>query len=147
MIPLQESKSLPLPAQVSVQIYQFHILLLTISPAIWRRFLVRSDSTADLHYIMQIVMGWDDEHLHQFSIHGKHFGVEHSGGIYFTTDPKKIYLPHFNFRLKERFLYEHDFNDYWQLQICLEQIIPFDPAKTYLFYIEVQEKLPPANYG
>ena len=70
MIPLDESP--PSPVQVAVQIYQFHVLLLTISPAIWRRFLIRSDSTiADLHYSLQILMGWDDEHLHQFTIHGK----------------------------------------------------------------------------
>jgi len=32
-------------------IYQFRIWLRGISPTIWRRFLVRSDSTiADLHY-------------------------------------------------------------------------------------------------
>ena len=37
--------------QPAVEIYQLHILLLEISPAIWRRVLVRSDSTiADLHY-------------------------------------------------------------------------------------------------
>jgi hypothetical protein len=144
MIPSQESESLPLPAQVPVQIYQFHVLLLTISPAIWRRFLIRSDSTiADLHYILQIVMGWDDEHLHQFSIHGRHFGVEHIGGIDFTTDPKKIYLRDFNFRPRERFLYEYDFNDYWQLQIRLEQILPFNPAKTYPFCIAGARKTPP----
>jgi hypothetical protein len=72
MIPSDESP--PQLAQIPVQIYQFHVLLLTISPAIWRRFLIRSDSTiADLHYILQIVLGWDDEHLHQFSIHGRHF--------------------------------------------------------------------------
>ena len=94
MIPSLESESPLLPGLAAVQIYQFHVLLLTISPAIWRRFLIRSDSTiADLHYILQILMGWDDEHLHQFTIHGRHFGVEHIGGIYL--------------------LYEYDFNDYW----------------------------------
>src|SRR5437763_6500223 len=100
MLPLQESKSLP--AMAVVQIYQFHVLLLKISPAIWRRFLIRSDSTIfDLHYAIQIMIGWDDAHLHQFIIHGKHYGVAHSGGIYFSTDPKKIHLHDFNFRLKE----------------------------------------------
>ncbi len=146
MTPSLESP--PQPAQAAVQIYQFHVLLLTISPAIWRRFLIRSDSTiADLHYILQIVMGWDDEHLHQFSIHGRHFGVEHSGGIDFTTDPKKIYLHDFKFRLKERFLYEYDFNDYWQLQIRLEQIVPFNPAKTYPFCIGGARKTPDEDCG
>lgn len=146
MIPSDESP--PLPAQVPVQIYQFHILMLSISPAIWRRFLIRSDSTiADLHYILQIVMGWSDEHLHQFTIHGRHFGIEHIGGIGFTTNPKKIHLRDFNFRLKERFLYEYDFNDCWQLQIRLEQILPFDQNKTYPFCIAGARKTPHEDCG
>ena len=71
MISSPESEKPPLPGQVAVQIYQFHVLLLTISRAIWRRFLIRNDNTiAYLHPVLQIVMGWDDEHLHQFSIHG-----------------------------------------------------------------------------
>ena len=71
-----------------VEIYQFHMLLLEISPAIWRRFLIRSDSTIqDLHYTLQIVMGWEDEHLHQFLIHGKYYGVAKPGGVWFRDDP------------------------------------------------------------
>ncbi|MGH8068783.1 MAG: IS1096 element passenger TnpR family protein [Candidatus Entotheonellia bacterium] len=45
----------------------FKVVLLGISPMIWRRLLVRSDSTiADLHHIRQIAMGWSDTHLHLF---------------------------------------------------------------------------------
>ncbi len=50
-------------------IYQLKVLLLGISPMIWRRLLVKSDSAiADLHYILQIAMGWEDIHLHHFII-------------------------------------------------------------------------------
>jgi hypothetical protein len=52
-------------------IYQLKVVLLGISPMIWRRLLVRSDHTiADLHHILQIVMDWTDTHLHQFRIRG-----------------------------------------------------------------------------
>ncbi|OKH60039.1 hypothetical protein NIES2130_06180 [Scytonema sp. HK-05] len=37
-------------------IYQLHIFILGISPMIWRRVKIRSDSTiADLHYMIQTV--------------------------------------------------------------------------------------------
>ncbi|QMS92304.1 hypothetical protein HUN01_33710 [Nostoc edaphicum CCNP1411] len=50
-------------------IYQLHIFILGISPMIWRRVKIRSDSTiADLHYIIQIAIGWADSHLHRFII-------------------------------------------------------------------------------
>ena len=60
-------------------IYQLKIVLVGISPMIWRRIRVSSNSTiADLHYVIQIVMGWKEEHLHQFLIHGVHYGTRSS---------------------------------------------------------------------
>jgi hypothetical protein len=52
------------------QIYQLRAVLRGISPLIWRRLLVRSDSTvAQLHEVLQIAFGWDDEHLNRFECH------------------------------------------------------------------------------
>ena len=48
-------------------IYQLRAVLRGISPLIWRRLLVRSDTTiVQLHEILQVVFGWDDMHLHRF---------------------------------------------------------------------------------
>ena len=59
---------------------------------IWRRILLRSDQTiADLHYTIQIAMGWSDSHLNRFHIHGKDYGVAHEGGIWFDDNPEKVY--------------------------------------------------------
>lgn len=61
-------------------VYQFKVVLRGISPMIWRRLLPRSDHTiADLHYAIQIAMGWSDAHLNRFHIHGKDYGVAHEG--------------------------------------------------------------------
>src|SRR5438105_10659373 len=129
MTPLQENESPPLPAQAPVQIYQFHVLLLQISPAIWRRFLIRSDSSiADLHYTLQIIMGWDDIHLHRFALHGREYGISKPGGLWFDDDSTQVRLSDLHLRLKERFLYEYDFTDYWQHQLRLEQVLPIDPT-------------------
>ena len=66
------------------KVYQLRTALREISPAIWRRVLVRSDSTiADLHYTVQIAMGWTDSHMNRFVIHGKEYGVPHIGGTRF----------------------------------------------------------------
>ena len=57
------------------EIYRLHIMLLKINPPIWRRMLVRSDSSiADLHYTLQIAFDWSDFHLHRFLIRGKEYG-------------------------------------------------------------------------
>jgi hypothetical protein len=104
--------------------YQLKIFILDIRPMIWRRVRVSSDSTiADLHYIVQIAMGWTDSHLHRFVIHGEEYGIPQIGGISFTDDPQKVQLADFGWREKERFLYEYDFGDYWQHEILVEKIL------------------------
>ena len=56
----------------SVVAYRLHVWIRQISPMIWRRLLVRSDSTiADLHDTLQIAFGWSDAHLNLFHIHGQ----------------------------------------------------------------------------
>jgi hypothetical protein len=52
------------PGPEMLCVYQFKVVLRGISPMIWRRLLLRSDhSIADLHYTIQIAMGWRDSHL------------------------------------------------------------------------------------
>ena len=58
-------------------VFQLRVVLRGISPLIWRRILVRSDSTiADLHATLQLALGWSDDHLHRFVAHGREYGVE-----------------------------------------------------------------------
>ena len=66
----------PMAESGEVCVYQFKVVLRGVSPMIWRRILLRSDQTvADLHYTIQIAMGWSDSHLNRFHIHGKDYGV------------------------------------------------------------------------
>jgi Plasmid pRiA4b ORF-3-like protein len=52
-----------------LEAYQLPVWLCEISPLIWRRHLVRGDSSiAALLDTLQIVMGWDDTHLHRFRV-------------------------------------------------------------------------------
>lgn len=116
----------------SIEVYRLHILLREISPAIWRRVLVRSDSSIkDLHYIMQLLMGWTDCHLNRFTIHGKGYGVFHVGGTGFADSPNQVQLADFKFRIRDRFLYEYDYIDEWRIDIRIEQILPRQPGKRY----------------
>ena len=132
----------------SIEIYQVKIRLLSISPSIWRRLLIRSDSTiAELHYIIQIVMGWPNLHLHQFTIHGKEYGISYAGGIGFSDNPKHIRLDKFRFRLRERFIYEYNFHDKWCHEIRIENIPPVDTNRVYPICISGKRSAPPDECG
>ena len=115
-----------------VDVYQLRVWIREISPSIWRRLLVRSDSTIeDLHYILQIAFSWTDFHLHQFRIRAKSYGVGEIGGMSFSDDPRQIKLADFRFRVRERFVYEYDFGDLWEHEIRVEKQLPLDEKKTY----------------
>lgn len=130
------------------QIYQFRVWLREISPAIWRRILVRSDSTiGDLHEILQIVMGWTDFHLHQFVIRGQQYGIARPYGPWFKDNAHTIQLADFQFLLRERFIYQYDFTDFWQLEVRLEKILPFDPKNIYPLCIGGARTTPEEDCG
>lgn len=116
--------------QKPLLIYQFHVMLRGINPAVWRRLLVRS-TIADLHHTLQIAFHWSDFHLHRFLIRGQEYGITRAGCTGFTTDPKQVSLADFGFRERERFLYGYDFSDLWQHQIRFETTRPLETRKTH----------------
>ncbi len=71
---------------------------------VWRRLRIAADtSLAALHFIFQIVQGWGDDHLHQFHIYGKDYGISYEGGIGFV-DNRGLTLSGTKTHVKQRFL-------------------------------------------
>ncbi|WP_234942255.1 plasmid pRiA4b ORF-3 family protein, partial [Enterobacter hormaechei] len=69
-----------------MKIYVIKIAVHGVSPMVWRRLRIAADtSLAALHFIFQIVQGWGDDHLHQFHIHRKAYGIPYSGGNGFVA--------------------------------------------------------------
>lgn len=132
----------------SSEVYRLHVWIRQISPMIWRRLLVRSDSTiANLHYTLQIAFGWSDEHLNRFHIHGQDHGVYHDGGISFSSDPNHVRLCDFKFRTNERFLYEYDFTDGWQHEVRVEARLAQEDKRLYPYCIGGKRRAPPEDCG
>lgn len=101
---------------------------------ILRRILIQSDKTlADLHYVIQIVMGWTNYHLNAFIIHGKEYTIPNQIGMpsangHYGTEVK---LSDLRFRLKKKFLYYYDFTAGWKFEIRLEKIVSTNAKKVY----------------
>ena len=107
------------------EIYQFKIHLKEINPMIWRRFLIQSNRTLkDLHYIIQILMGWKNYHLNEFRIKRRKYTVPNM--IAFSSScgqyRSDIKLEEFKFRKNEKFLYSYDFTAGWEFEVRLETI-------------------------
>ena len=119
-----------------------------VSPLIWRRLLVRADTTiADLHAVVQTAFGWDGEHLHRFVIHGVEYGISYVGGVGFRDDPHLVRLADLGLRPTERFVYDYDFTGGWRLDLRLEQILVMDPGRVYPRCTGGRRAAPPEGGG
>ncbi len=107
------------------QRYQLKIVLRDVSPMVWRRVVVNGGTTlAELHDVIQVAMGWEDEHLHRFHVHGQDHGLAKIGTAGFGN-PRGTRLIDLRLRVGERFTYEYNFHGPWEHDLRLEAKLAF----------------------
>ncbi|MEI6436215.1 MAG: plasmid pRiA4b ORF-3 family protein [Bacteroidota bacterium] len=134
------------------KLYQIQIALKEIKPKIWRRLLVPSNMLlSDFHSVIQAVMGWYDFHLHQFVQGETYYTVKMADDDYWdemgSVDYKKMKISDLLSFEKEKINYVYDFGDYWQHQITLEKILPFDVKGKYPVCVAGKMNCPPEDCG
>jgi len=108
-------------------IYQLKITLKGFRLPIWRRFLVASTvSLEDVHDILQIVMGWTDSHMHEFSTESDRYGVLDADFPSDIQDEAKYRLDQVLKKEKDKLNYTYDLGDDWEHEVVLEKILPFE---------------------
>ena len=132
-------------------IYQFKVTLKGSDPPIWRRFQVPDLTLGELHDVLQVVMGWEDCHLHQFIIRGESYGPQDPDDLDWameTEDEEDILISQVaKMGRKVRFTYEYDFGDSWQHEIVLEKTLEPEPKVKYPRCIEGARACPPEDVG
>lgn len=134
------------------EIYQLKVTLLDTSPPIWRRLLVPADlSLAQLHDVLQVAMGWQECHLHEFSAGGRHFGrpdpEDRFMGMPPVEDERRVRLSSVLRRIGGKIIYTYDFGDTWEHSIVLEKCLPAAPDMVYPVCIDGQLACPPEDCG
>ena len=82
-------------------------------------------SLSDLHDIIQEVMGWWDDHLHQFLCKKKRYGVpDPEWDFNKIIDDSTVALKDLSLSIKDKILYEYDFGDGWEHELLVEKILP-----------------------
>jgi hypothetical protein len=131
-------------------VYQIKVSLDDIRPPVWRRFVVPGGATlSKLHNILQVVMGWEDYHLHQFTIAGKRYGdagQDEFGELGFM-DERRYSLSQLLPRKGLRFKYEYDFGDSWQHTLVVEEILPSKKGVRYPACLAGKRACPPEDVG
>jgi hypothetical protein len=133
------------------EIYQLKVTLLDTSPPVWRRLLVPAEMTLEqLHDVLQVAMGWQDGHLHEFSAHGRRFGPPDPGDQFMADgveDERRVRVFGVFGRIRAKAVYTYDFGDTWEHSIVLENCLPAAPNMIYPICIDGQLACPPEDCG
>jgi len=143
----QHGKKRTLPAPV----YQLKVALQGAKPPIWRRIQVPGNITLEkLHGIIQVCMGWSDQHMHQFLIDRTCYSLPGDDDLWQTSRPKneaKYTLQDLDKKIQPRFQYIYDFGDDWIHQITVEKTLPAEAGKTVPKLITGRRACPPEDVG
>ena len=140
----------------SAEVYEIKMFLADSHPPIWRRLAVRSDMTlAKLHDVIQIVMGWQNCHLHQFIVGDDkdptYYGVPDMGLMADlgpkTLDAAAVQLRDIVKRRGSRFIYEYDFGDSWIRELEVVQVKPLEKRARYPVCLGGERAGPPDDCG
>ncbi|WP_232668266.1 plasmid pRiA4b ORF-3 family protein [Pseudonocardia sp. TRM90224] len=121
------------PRRTDVVTLQVRVDLQDTEPPLWRRLELASDMLlSELHTVLQITMGWTDNHLHRFSS-GASIYDQHSESylMQFEVDEGQPGVPEDEVRIDEllvdvgdRITYGYDFGDGWMHTVKLEAVLP-----------------------
>ena len=130
-------------------IYRIYFQLEVIEPPIWRRVELSSQSTLDqLHGILQIAMGWEDYHLHEFTVDGMRYGLpDPDGDESEIVADKTVCLADVLRAPGAEMSYLYDFGDDWLITIRLEAVVEEEPGAQYPRVVEGARSGPPDDCG
>jgi len=137
---------------VSSEVFQLKVTLLGTMPPIWRRLLVPTDLTlAQLHDVLQAAMGWEDGHMHEFSVGQRRIGrpdpEDRLMGMPSAENERTVRLSGILGRVGSKAIYTYDFGDSWKHSIVLEKRFPIDPNTPYPVCTDGQLACPPEDCG
>ncbi len=138
-------------------VLQLKIAMKGIRPPIWRRIQIPVTYTFwDLHIALQDVMGWENSHLHAFSIidpSSKRNRVVvriDSGDQGRSEDVLKeedLLVGDWLILGKNTIIYTYDFGDDWHHMIKLEKVLDRDDSQNYPLCLAGKRATPPEDCG
>lgn len=132
------------------QICTVRIELLDTDPLIWREVEVPTSITLKvLHDIVQITMGWLDQHLWELMIDGRSYGppMDVDWGTAPRTDAIKVRLRDVLKPRRTMIAYTYDFGDSWEHKIVVTKVRPGAPGVSYPNYVGGEWDCPPEDCG
>ncbi len=130
-------------------IVQLKVQLLEVEPAVWRRIQIPAAATmAELHEVLQAVLGWQNCHLHEFETDDLKIGVpdDEWGDEDLATDETGITVGEVA-TMGARIRYVYDLGDYWQHDLIVESILVAEAEVRYPRCLGGEQACPPEDVG
>jgi hypothetical protein len=138
----------PRKAAASQTVYQLKITLKGVKPPVWRRVQVLNDmSLQQLHYLIQVIMGWTESHLHQFTIAGIEYGQPLPEYEFNVANEARVKLSQVVSGEKFKFFYTYDLGDCWEHEILVEKVLPREAEQLYPICLAGKRACPPEDCG
>ena len=133
------------------QVVQLKVSLHGMRPPIWRRVRVPATATlGDLHEVIQVVYGWDGDHLHVFGVGKNRYG-DPFAGLDEAKDEEETRLGELAASGAAKISYTYDLGACWQHEITLEATLAREAGRNYPVCAEFSgdspEEYPPADDG
>ena len=133
---------------ITAPVYTLKITLLGTEPPVWRQVIVRGDILLEeLHYVIQIAMGWTNSHLHQYFVGNVRYGVPDPEFGNNMKDEADFTLADIAARQGSKFRYEYDFGDSWMHEIKVEKIAKAITDHKYPVCADGARNCPPEDVG
>ena len=131
-----------------MKLYQIKVTLTDVHAPVWKRALLSPEITlGKLHLILQIVMGWEDRHMHRFLHGGREYSDPRFESEGNALDERKTVLGVIMKAPGDRLVYEYDFGDDWRHELIYEEWIQSDEHVPYAICIEGARACPPEDCG
>lgn len=122
----------------SLTVHQLRVTLLDVSPPVWR--LLRVPSVVPLsvlHSILQVAMGWEDRHLHEWRVGDEYFDDEEDADVVLADVAPADAVLH----------YTYDMGDSWEHLVEVVSVTPYDPAAPPVAVLDGARAAPPEDCG
>jgi hypothetical protein len=132
------------------RVYQLHIQLEYLEPAIWRRLWVPDTVTLDkLDRIIQTAMGWKNAHMHAFTVGAVRYAIPDPDwpSRVETRDERVFDLAAVLADGTTEFIYTYDFGDDWRHRIQVEAAMEPGEKNSRPLCVAGANACPPEDVG
>ncbi len=137
------------PKKTIAPVFRLKVTLVRVEPPVWRRVRVPGDIKLHVfHQLLQVLMGWDDCHLHRFLINGQEFAPKWSEyEMTKVRDERRTTLERAVKLAGKSFAYVYDFGDGWNHDIIVEGTLPWEKGNWVPVCLDGAGACPPEDCG